>query len=132
MRAPDRPWPDINGDNAEYPRSGWDHRPRSDDLAERLTRLAASHPSADVADPDDLSVDDGDSADLDADGGDVESGPGDAADEAPAGGSRQRHSADSSDWTDLGGNNRGPYRPWFSADGASDPWFAEPTDRAAR
>lgn len=36
-----------------------------------------------------------------------------------------RRGEGSSEWDELGGPSAAsPYRPWFSADGAGDPWFA--------
>lgn len=139
MRVPDRPWAETNDDGSE----------RSDRLADRLTRLPAGHPSADLAaDPDQdhqnlggthpahARFDGGDRADAAPDGlepddlgaDDLEpgpAGPGDGGDGAPIAGFWPRGSAEPSTWDALGGQDRRPYRPWFSADGAGDPWFAE-------
>jgi hypothetical protein len=112
MRAHDRPWVENDADGGE----------RSGRLADRLTRLPAGHPSADVADADSPEPDD--HAPDDIEPGPV--GPGDQVD-GPSGGFRRR-SAEPVTWDALGGKDKdhSPYRPWFSADGASDPWFAEP------
>jgi hypothetical protein len=61
MRLPDRPLADTDALSAEGRRAGWDHRARPDALSDRLTRLAAGHPSADLtADPDWHDLDSGD------------------------------------------------------------------------
>jgi hypothetical protein len=138
-------------------------------LANRLSRLPSSHPSAwpapdrvgakyrerdreewwrpaadtespetepDDTEPDDTEPDDaglvqesadepetvppGDDADLE----DVAGVPVDAIrPAAPAGG--ERRSEASAGWGELGGMPApSPYRPWFNAEGAADPWFA--------
>jgi hypothetical protein len=133
-------------------------------LANRLSRLPSSHPSAWPApdhvgaeyrerdreewwlpaadtEPDDTEPDDAeDDADLvppdgadepdavppgdDADLEGVAGVPGDAVrPTAPARGGRRSEA--SAGWGELGGPPaHSPYRPWFSAQGAADPWFA--------
>jgi hypothetical protein len=139
MRAPDRPWAETNADGIH----------RSDRLADRLTRLPAAHPSADLTahpdwddhDPDALDRDEDALDDMDptdAEPGrtgrydqppdDLDSGPVDPGDEdgqAPADRFRPRRGLESAALDGLAGQDRSPYRPWFSGDGASDPWFAE-------
>jgi hypothetical protein len=147
MRLPDRtragddPHPEDLSDGLDQ--SAW-----SDNLADRLTRLPPGHPSADAAgrsdrtgsEPDDVYADDLYADDLDA--GDLEAGDLDAAGagrgEVGSGGAddsatgaharQQRGTPDSSPWGELGAPiaARSPYRPWFGADGPSDPWFATP------
>jgi hypothetical protein len=146
MRVPDRPWAETNAYGDDSWRTDWDYQARPGDLADRLKRLLAAHPSADRAaygdwdqnlddldpaevDPDGPCHDEADPADVDpADGeADVAAAPGDGADGVPGRGSRAGCSADSADVTPRGGpgvKEQDPYRPWFSADGASDPWFA--------
>jgi hypothetical protein len=159
MRVPDRHWAEARTDGSDNGGAGWRRHAGPADLAGRLARLVAGHPSADLdADPgqDDLDTDDLDPAevdprDLDPDhlGGPDPDSPGrdelnpddleaadiDAGVEAkrPAtDGFRPLRSPDPPSWDGFGGAERSPYRPWFSADGASDPWFAEPTDRAGQ
>jgi hypothetical protein len=145
MRVPDRHWDETNAYGADGPRAGCDHPARSDGLAERLMRLLAGHPSADMrADPDwrdwipddpaDLSPEDFIAEDLvhedeDADGlppDDLETGAGGSPGGDLAGGIGTRRAADMSR-DGLGRDVSTGYRPWFAADGAGDPWFAEPT-----
>jgi hypothetical protein len=128
MRVPDRRWAETNDDNCE----------RTSRLADRLTRLAAGHPSADQADPGGLEPDDSAPGDSAPDDGapddsapdDLEPGPvspGDGVDRAPTAGFAPSGSVEPGTWHAGGAKDRSPYRPWFGADGASDPWFAEPT-----
>jgi len=153
MRLPDRGWAETKAYSAGDLRAGSDHRAEPDDLASRLTRLPAAHPSADMADdcdgagldPGDLDPGDLDRADVDRseldpgglDRADVDPGdldpdgldPGDTAscdaDDGDAPGDLRPHRAgDTPTWGELGDRARGPYRPWFGADGANDPWFA--------
>jgi len=122
-----------------------DRRADADDLAGRLTRLPAGHPSADpaLAEPgvDDLGLDDvepGDSEPLNEDADDLDYvddldptdiSPEDPDDGATAGDRRPRQTGDFAAWGEPGGPARSPYRPWFGADGARDPWFApDPTE----
>jgi hypothetical protein len=60
----------------------------------------------------------------DPDSGGVAGEPGEASrPAAPDPGGRRPEA--SADWGELGGlPARSPYRPWFSAEGAADPWFA--------
>jgi hypothetical protein len=144
MRLSDRPWADDDPD-ADGLSDGAAQPARSDELADRLTRLPPGHPSADAAGGADRSGDEPASDDLDAydlDGDDLDADDLDDADPSlgeigsggPDGGAAgargrpQRGAADSSPWGELGGPTaaRSPYRPWFGADGASDPWFASP------
>jgi hypothetical protein len=142
MRLPDRTRAGDDPDPGDVS-DGLDQSAWSDDLSDRLARLPPGHPSADAAgrsdrsgsEPDDLYADDlyADdlyAGDLDAAGpgrGEVGSG---AADGSAAGAHarQQRGTADSSPWGEPGGPMaaRTPYRPWFGADGPSDPWFAAP------
>jgi hypothetical protein len=139
MRVPDRRAVETNADGCEG----------SGRLADRLTRLPAGHPSADGAARDrpgsdgpetaDLEFDDPESEGRESSGreyddrepderapDDLEStpvGPSERGYRAPH---RPRGSAEPVRWVTPGGEDRSPYRPWFSSDGASDPWFAEP------
>jgi hypothetical protein len=129
MRLSDRPWAETNAHGAENLRAGWDHQSRPDDLAGRLTRLPPGHPSADPAgapdddlgpepvDPDELDPDELDPDELDPDDLGPE-GPG------PDGDIRPGRSGHPQVWRELGESARSPYRPWFGAGGATDPWFA--------
>ncbi len=143
MRLSDRPWAETNAHGTENLNGGWDHQARPDDLASRLTRLAAGHPSADPAgdadgddldtedvgpedlgpeslDPDDLDPDDEVPENLVPDDvGSDDPEKGDAAGDIRAG-RREAMPA----WGELGEPARSPYRPWFGADGVTDPWFA--------
>jgi hypothetical protein len=142
MRIPDRPWAQANADGSD----------RSDRLSERLARLPAGHPSADLAanrdwqhrypdaadagdaGPDDLDLappgpDDSAPDDLPPDEtelGHVDPGDGALAANVRPHGDRRSNIGDA-----LDAKDRGSYRPWFSADGATDPWFAEPTERTS-
>jgi hypothetical protein len=142
MRIPDRPWAETNAGGID----------RSGRLADRLTRLPAGHPSADLTadpewypeypdatDPGDAGFEDVDPAAPDPDRAgpddlapdEIESGPvdpGDGGDGAPTDTLRPRRSAGPTTWDAAQGMEGDPYRPWFSADGASDPWFSEPIE----
>jgi len=145
MRVPDRRWAEIDA----YGGAASDHRGRLGDLAERLMRLAAGHPSADPggdANPDDLDPFEleldrqapaaVDADDTDRDGvtpDDRESPEADAAGGSQAAtptSGRSGRGADLPASDVVGGNERTPYRPWFGADDAGVPWFAQPTDSA--
>jgi hypothetical protein len=141
MRVPDRPWAEKNADGTD----------RTGRLADRLTRLRAGHPSADLTadpewyheypdatDPGDAGLEDVDRAAPDPDRAEpddlspdeIESGsvdPGDRGDAEPTANLRPRRSAEPT-WDAPDGKNGNPYRPWFSADGAADPWFSEPIE----
>lgn len=121
MRVPDRPWAESSADTSEI----------SARLADRLVRLPAGHPSADIAaDPDqDHQNPDGPGADDVAPEDEPGSaGPGEGGGEARAAGFRPGGRSEPASWDAPGGQDRSPYRPWFSADGAGDPWFAEPAE----
>ena len=121
MPMPDRPWADTDAGGSGDLSFRRDYPARSADLAERLSRLSAGHPSADLADCDDAWDDEPDPGSA---------GPDNAVGDAGAGaagphGWLPRHAADTGTGNELGGPAaRSPYRPWFGADGASDPWFA--------
>jgi hypothetical protein len=138
MRLPDRRWAETKAYSTGDLRAGWDHRAEPDDLAGRLARLSAGHPSADMADDrDDGGLDPGDldpgdldrggvdPGDLDPDGLDPgEAGSGDADEGASSGDLRPHRAGGTATWGELGDRARSPYRPWFGADDANDPWFA--------
>ena len=145
MRLADHPWAETDAESADRRQPD-----RSDGLADRLSRLAAAHPSAGADEPawdggpaaDDLGRDDlgvgelGESDLRESDLGEGDLGEGDlgarAADPgsgdaaaAAAGARRPRLIAAASTWGELAAPGaRTPYRPWFGADGAGDPWFA--------
>jgi hypothetical protein len=79
----------------------------------------------DVADePDDVADEPDDTFPEDAELGEVADQPDDAGRGAVRARGGRRTPA-SSGWGELAGpSGRSPYRPWFSADGAGDPWFA--------
>jgi len=155
MRVPDRPWAETSPDGSDNGGAGWRRHAGPEDLAGRLARLMGGHPSADLdPDPDlhhlktdDLDPGDVDPGDLDRghlaardadnpgrdglDADDLQAADIDTGAEAEGSatdGLRPRRSLDSPPLGGFGAEDRSPYRPWFSADSASDPWFAEPTD----
>jgi hypothetical protein len=115
-------WRPDNGEAPSQPYDGGDGG-----LAARLARLAAGHPSGagdgewtdgeifgdepDGDEPDSEEPDSGKPAGPPGHGGRGARGgaAGDGAVARPGPGAATGH---------------GPYRPWFSADGAADPWFA--------
>ena len=144
MRVPDRHGDETNARGADGLRAGWDHQAGSDRLVDRLMRLVAGHPSADMRadpdwrdwdpdEPDDLGPEDFIAEDLvhgdeDTDGlppDDLESGGGGSLGGDLAGGIGTRRTT-GTPLDGLGGDASSGYRPWFAADGAGDPWFAEP------
>jgi hypothetical protein len=148
MRLSDRPWAETNAHSTENLRAGLDHQARPDDLVGRLTRLPVGHPSADLAgdadeydlDPDDLAAGELDPGELDPGDMDCEDfGPDDTGSDdigsdgngsdgpeshGAIGDIRPGRSGPTPTWEELGGSARSPYRPWFDAGGATDPWFA--------
>jgi hypothetical protein len=124
-------WPAPDYSGAEYrerDREEW-WRPADDagspDAEPDDTEWAGTEPDdADLAPEDSAdepeAVPPGDDADLE----DTPGAPGDASRRAaPARGGRRPET--STGWGELGGPTaRSPYRPWFSAEGAADPWFA--------
>jgi len=114
-RATDR----GDADYREPSRDEWWHRAADGEQDE-----AAGEPD-DVGDePDDVADEPDDTFPEDAELGEAADQPVDAARQAvrARGG---RRSAASSGWGELAeASGRSPYRPWFSADGTGDPWFA--------
>jgi hypothetical protein len=110
---PDRSY--LNPDDTDADDAGLDDWDAADDM------------SADYLSPGDLSPCDADHDEVAPD--DLESREV-ALGDGPGSGPRLHSSPDPPNWDGLFGEHHGPYRPWFSADRASDPWFAEPTDGA--
>jgi hypothetical protein len=142
MRPADRPWAETDADRVGDLTAGREYPARSDDLAERLMRLPVGHPSAGADEPagdepganglddgwgeiDQSKSDLGDDLGQDDTGCGDDTGSGDAGGAAAARARQPRPAPDTSAWGErVGPSARTPYRPWFGADGASDPWFA--------
>jgi len=114
-------WPAADRAEAEYGERQLEEWWRPADDTER-DDAAADGGDVDPEDCDDEpdAVPPGDDAEL----ADVVGVPGDAARPPAAGPGGRRSEAPAGAGELDGPPARSPYRPWFSADGAADPWFA--------
>jgi len=115
-------WPATNRGDADYrepSREEWWHRASDGEQDEAVGQ------QDDMADePDDVADDPDGTFPEDAEPAEVADQPDDAGRGAVRARGDRRTPA-SIGWGELAGpSGRSPYRPWFSADGARDPWFA--------
>jgi hypothetical protein len=120
-RAPDRAGEDYRDQRREewwHPAADGEHDDGGWEPAD-----VAGEPDECAGDADEFSGDPGDApTDDDADPEDPAGAPGDAGGRPPVRGERWPQASPRRG--ELGGwSARSPYRPWFSADGAADPWF---------